>query len=771
MRRLEGTLLFVLASCAAPEPGPVSDERCLLRAYFRPERALARPELGLSQAAAFSPELIGSWSDFARPGLKNLDARKTRSGERFFTATLPLPAGQYLYGFLAGDFLLPDDVEPQSAFAPDPRYVDSGPYEAEFSLATLPDCAAPTLSFVEAGAVAADALRFVAEFSAHAPGGELDGNSVAARLRRGGEELPAPRLEIQSLPDGSAGQRIVATVAALPPGKYTLTLTAKGRDGQAPPSISASAFIEATVAKSPQPPRSLEDAVVYHLIVDRFLGGGGPLPSPKSPGRRAGGSLAGVRRAVEAGYFSRLGVTTLWLSPLYENPEGQFKGRDGHDYEAYHGYWPKEPRSVEPTLGGAAELEALVAAAHARGLRVIFDAVPNHVYKDHPYFREHSRLAPPVATAGSPERESWFHDGPKACVCGTPGCGWGERIEDCWFDSYLPDLNWRHPDVMRRGVEDLLWWLSSFDLDGMRIDAVPMMPRAAARRIVRSVQGAVFTSGLDSLILGENYTGPGDLGRQSIRSFLGRSFDGLDSAFDFPLMWAMRSAVAAEHTGMDDLEREIAHSDASWAGAGAVMAHILDNHDTPRFLSEAAGNAGNDPWADPPDAPVESTPYRKQLLGLTLLLTLPGLPVIYYGDEVAIPGAGDPDSRRPLPDVLTGAGLSAAQSEILATTGRLGRLRACLSALRRGARRPLLFSRDFTVAVHEYAGGSPVIVAISKSRTDLQVRVPGAPSGRFRNALDKGQPPVDLSGDPASLPLHALRPAVYVADGDPCLQD
>ena len=133
---------------------------------------------------------------------------------------------------------------------------------------------------------------------------------------------------------------------------------------------------------------------------------------------------------------------------------------------------------------------SLVAAAHARGLRLIFDAVPNHVFADHPAYQVHSRRAVGIAALPTQkaDAQSWFHDGDRACICGAPGCGWGERIEDCWFDRYLPDLNLRHPDARQAGVEDPLWWLDRFDLDGMRIDAVPMMPRPATRSMVKAVR-------------------------------------------------------------------------------------------------------------------------------------------------------------------------------------------------------------------------------------------------------------------------------------------
>src|SRR5437764_12035783 len=193
-------------------------------------------------------------------------------------------------------------------------------------------------------------------------------------------------------------------------------------------------------------------------MIDRFRGPAGPLAAPATPGDRAGGTLAGVRAALAAGYFDRLGVTTLWLSPVYTNPTEHLVGRDGHLVAAYHGYWPADPSAVDPQLGGDAALTALVAAAHARGLRLILDVVPNHVFQTHPWVAAHSRSAPGIVAApgrdADPATVSWFNDGPDACVCGDVGCDWDAHMETCWFASYLPDLNWRHPDVLAQGVAD-----------------------------------------------------------------------------------------------------------------------------------------------------------------------------------------------------------------------------------------------------------------------------------------------------------------------------
>lgn len=783
---------FWLAGCAAAAPGPAVDERCQLRVWYRPQAALLREELKLTPEEAMRPELIGSWNNFQRPGLREFDRRTAPDGTMWWTIAMPLPAGDYQYAIVAGAHLLLDDLNPQSTFRKNPLYSDSGPYEAEVSTFTVPDCAQPALTVKSAQSAPSDSLAAASgelavtwSFVPGSQGAALDPGTLAVSLRRGADVLPAPMLSAAA-PSTDGSQEVTARVSGLETGKYTLSLSLRDAEGRAPLPSTASVFVEpAGGRRALQPARRLDDVVLYHLLIDRFRGPHGALASPPTPGRRAGGTLSGVRAAVEAGYFARLGVTTLWLSPLYENPPGLFRGRDGNLYEAYHGYWPAAPRSVEPQLGDAAELDALVAAAHRRGLRLLFDAVPNHVYVSHPYYAAHSRLNPAIAGAADPDQASWFTDGPQACVCGSSGCDWGSHILLCWFDSYLPDLNYRNPEVVQAGVADLLYWLSRFDLDGMRIDAVPMLPRAATRRMVQKVHSSVQRDGMDLLIVGEDYTGPGDGGRAEIRSFLGSHADGLDSAFDFPLMWAVRAAIAGSSLGLDALEAEIEKSGRAFAGSGAVMAHIINNHDTPRFVSEAAGNAGNDPWRDPPPQPQGAEPYARQLMALTLLLTLPGLPVLYYGDEVGLAGANDPDARRPLPDVLGGA-LPALQAGLLDKTGRLGRLRACLPALRRGTRTLLQSDPEWSVALQlppdaprvegEPLGDrSPALVVLARLNPDSGERrifVRGVPAGRYRDVLS-GEllvVPADDANKPGGvgLTIRPLSAAVYIAADSTC---
>jgi glycosidase len=139
---------------------------------------------------------------------------------------------------------------------------------------------------------------------------------------------------------------------------------------------------------------------------------------------------------------------------------------------------------------------------------------------------------------------------------------------------------------------------------------------------------------------------------------------------------------------------------------------MLDNHDTSRFLSEAAGDGDRNAWDDPPGDPDSDVPYQRLELGLALLFTMPGIPVLYYGDELGLAGASDPDSRRVMPDLAT---LSARQQRVLDVARKLGALRANLASLRTGVQRTLVADRDTYAFTRTTTSGSAAIILASKS--------------------------------------------------------
>ncbi len=562
---------------------------------------------------------------------------------------------------------------------------------------------------------------------------------------RGGPGLDPARVELAL--DGAAlawtlderGDGLLALAAGLPPGKHRLRVRGADLAGAEAEELLLPFWVEAE-------PFRWEDALVYQVMVDRLArGDGAPLDGAAGISFRHGGDLDGVTRLLREGYFEALGVNALWLSPLYDNPEEPELGRDGHLAQGYHGYWPADPARVEPAFGGEASLEGLVAEAHARGLRVLVDAVQNHVHRTHPYAREHWGPA-------------WFNRPDGGCICGA-GCSWEEEIERCWFDPFLPDLRHENPEVVERLASDAVGWLERFDLDGLRLDAVPMMPRLATRHLRERVRRRLEGGGTPVYLLGECFTGQG--GQEVIRYYLGPH--GLSGQFDFPVMWALRQALTGR-AGLDALEAEVARSQAAWAGSGAVMAPILGNHDVARLISELAGDPLWDPRGLPPGAPAEDGPYELARLAFAFLLTQPGAPVIYQGDELGQPGAGDPDNRR---DMRFGAALAPREAALLEAVRALGRARRCSPALRRGERQTLLSSADLWVYGMRAGDGHPALVVLHRGpvarslELDLPEGFAPSPGARFFDALGA---PVEGDGRRLRLELAPRAARVLLSD-------
>jgi glycosidase len=670
--------------------------------------------------------VIGSWDDWKRPGT----VLPPRS-DGWYTARIAVPEGEYGY-------LVVEDGQPRiDIFNGLTTFHD----DEEVSFLRVPACELPEIRVdeVRTPEMASDARTTTVTtvrgtFLRGMSGARLSPASVAIVPDGAAKGATAPFTARVQTADPASGA-LAIEVSGLPRGNNVARLVAAdeaGRRVEQPVSL----WIDPRAAK-------VTDSVIYEIFVDRFrTSDGKALPAPRSPGARAGGTLDGVRAELERGTFEALGVTALWLTPPTVSPDESRLGRSGHLEEGYHGYWQLDTRVVDPRLGGDDALDRLVEAAHRRGIRILIDIVPNHLYEEHPRYLLH-------------QNDGWFHQGQDKCVCGDDACSWATDIEHCWFTAYLPDYRFQHAEVMRLTAEDAAYWMTRFHVDGVRIDAVPMMPRAATRRIVDALRRAVAPSSA-SFSLGEVFTGTDGL--DTIRYYLGS--DGLSSAFDFPLMWALRDAVAADRIGFGEVDAALARSETAVAGTSNVFARMLDNHDTSRFLSYAAGDGERDAWDDPPPDPVSDIPYRRLELGLTLLFTMPGIPVLYYGDEFGLAGASDPDSRRVMPDL---ASLTPRQAHVVEITRRLGALRTEVEALRSGTMRTLLAERDRYAFIREATNGSLAATLVSKSNEATTIALAGDafPPGVYVDAMSGEQFAVSRSRSP-SVPMLPLSFRVLV---------
>lgn len=472
-----------------------------------------------------------------------------------------------------------------------------------------------------------------------------------------------------------------------------------------------------------RPTLDWRDAVLYFVMVDRFANGDATNDRPiglEPPADYQGGDFAGLRQKIEEGYFEALGVNALWLTSPLDNADGRGAGSDGHDYSGYHGYWPRDLEQIESRIGTEAELKQVIDVAHAHGLNVILDYAMNHVHTESPTYQQH---------------RDWFwpndNGSGRNCVCGD-GCNWDEPFDRkrCWFTSYLPDFDFRNGDARRWSVANAIAWAQKLGADGYRLDAVKHIEDAWVTDLRGRLDGEVEWDQVFYLV-GETYTGERDL----IKYYVNPATM-LDGQFDFPLRAVVIDTVLRRQGSMGDLGNFLAGND-TYYGPGAVMSTFIGNHDVSRVVHFAedsplwgsAWDSGRDrAWQNQPQLPTSPRPYERLAVAYTLLYTSPGVPLIYYGDEIAMPGAGDPDNRR----FMQWTGTTANQDGLRTRLARLGAIRKDHAALRRGSRAILGATAD--VLVYEMrAPGDTVTVALNRS--DSAQQAPNLPPGTYEDLL------------------------------------
>lgn len=690
--------------------------------------------------------LVGEWDWGLSEKLVDAD------GDGVYTLDKVLPPGIYGYRFKVerkdGSFSFV--LDPSRSYR---RYHDG----VENSAIRVADCKLPLLElkrFVRSGVGAATTIE--AAVTLYRGEGKALGLDVEAYLVQEGvtQKLEPPRA-------ARSGAELVLSLSALPLGKHTLRIEAvDAAGGQATPLI-LPFWVEEEAF-------DWRDSPIYMVLVDRFRDGDAGNNAKPAVGADAtadyrGGDLIGIRHAIEEGYFDALGVRTLWLSPLNTNSNA-VHGTPPHGSSSYHGYWPIRAREIDPRLGTAQDLEALVKAAHRRGIRILLDWVINHVHRDHEYYKTH------------PE---WFRTG---CVCGDVGCDWTLRRLDCLFGKELPDVNWEHPAASEELIDDALWWLERFDLDGLRVDAVKHVEDLAIVNLATRVRERFERAGTRVFLLGETAMGWGgddvkdsEMDYQTIAHYIGPQ--ALDGQFDFVLYHATAYRVFAYD------ERSMVHLDY-WTKQSidhypptAIMTPYIGSHDTSRFLSQASYRGQDaahartivaNKWVDDagglPQVPAELEPYQRLQLALGWLLTTPGAPLLYYGDEYGEFGGADPDNRHPW---RSASQRSSAEQTLFAAVAALGQARKALPALRRGTYRTVMVS-DSVLLFARVLGQQVVLVALNaastaaKEQVTLPADLPLASDGALRQVLAPTLPPVAVTQRQLTLDVPA-RSVVILA--------
>ncbi len=512
-----------------------------------------------------------------------------------------------------------------------------------------------------------------------------------------------------------------------------------------------------TCAQPPVPPAGVfdwRDAVIYFVFVDRFLNGDTSNDCPaisgvESPVQYMGGDWAGVTQKIQSGYFNDLGVNTIWLTFPIQNADtfaGQGVGADTHVYSSYHGYWPFDVTQVERCFGTPQDLTAMVTAAHTAKLKVIFDYVMVDIHIQSPIYTNNP---------------TWFwpNVGPNGgdCICGQ-GCDWNANGLQCWFAPYLPHFNYTVQAARDFSVNAALSLVTTYGADGLRLDAIKQVDSSWLLQMRSSVQSQVVAMENPPqrfYMVGETYDFSN---RQLIASFIDPATK-LDGQFDFPERYQLIMSVLLREQGMDALASFLDSNDGYY-GPDAVMAPFVGNQDLPRSIHLAEDtplfpNPYDDgkslAWSNQPQLPNYRSPFERLGNAFALMLTNKGAPLIYYGDEIGMPGAGDPDNRR----MMQWSGLTSDQQYLHDLVKTLTGIRAAHPALRRGQRSTLSVTADVWVYSMATQAGDPqpdtVYVAINRGDSDQTI------SGLPGQALDELVTGTPVTGPMATVPARQTR--------------
>ncbi len=484
------------------------------------------------------------------------------------------------------------------------------------------------------------------------------------------------------------------------------------------------------------------DGILYFVFLDRFEDGNpannSPVANVPYESNYQGGDLAGVTQKIEEGYFTELGINVLWLTSPFDNANGIGIGDDGRDYSAYHGYWPEDLEAVDGHVGSKADLKALVEAAHARGIKVILDYAMNHVHIDSPLFSENP---------------SWFWPNDNGfggdCKCGG-GCSWeGDEGRRCWFQPYLPDFNFTNADARAWSVNNAIMWIEETGVDGYRLDAVKHIEQSWLYDLRRRVRQEIEpNSGERFYMVGETFSPDSGL----IGSYVD-PLTQLDGQFDFPLRAELTRELLRREGSLVDLAGFLDYNSRVYR-EGSIMSTFIGNHDLPRAIHLAEDtplfgdwdSGQGRGWDNRPAQPSAKSAYERLGLAFGFLMTSPGVPLIYYGDEIGMAGAGDPDNRR----FMQWEGLSDNQLWLRERITALTKIRADNIALRRGQIDVLGASAD-TITYEMAAEGQRIVIAIN--RGDVTRTAEAVPTASYSDLLSGSE---DSLSPPISLPPRSL---------------
>ena len=465
--------------------------------------------------------------------------------------------------------------------------------------------------------------------------------------------------------------------------------------------------------------------VLYMLMPDRFANGNpkndvikgmeDQLCDRNEPSLRHGGDLEGLRQHLD--YFTDLGVTALWLTPVLEND----RPADGGKYSTYHGYATTDYYRVDPRFGTNEEYKALVDECHKKGLKVVMDMIFNHCGDYHPWAK-HTRIGENGKTIKDYPSKDWFNSpnyGLQTSYKLTPVLDpYASKVDmketvDGWFVASMPDLNQRNPHVIKYLIQNSIWWIETVGIDGIRMDTYPYADRQAMADWMKVLNKEYPNFNT----VGETWvTEPAYTAAWQKDSKLSDINSNLKTVMDFAFFDRLSQAKNEETDdwwkGWNRIYNSLCY-DYLYTDPSSVMAFI-ENHDTDRFL----GN-GKD-----------STALKQ---AYALLLTMKRIPQLYYGTEILMNGTKEKTDGNVRQDFsggfpgdkvnkFTNEGRTKAENAMFDWTSRLLHWRQNNDVIINGSQTQFIPQHGVYVLARQH-NGKTVLTILNGKKADNQVDV------------------------------------------------
>lgn len=446
--------------------------------------------------------------------------------------------------------------------------------------------------------------------------------------------------------------------------------------------------------------RKWQDESIYYLMVDRFSNGdfnNDRHVDVKDDNAYHGGDFQGIIGKLD--YLKNMGFTAIMLSLIFDNEE-----------TAYHGFWIMDHYKTEKQFGTIEEFKTLVKEAHKRDMKVILDFDVNHVSPNHPWLNDE-------------EKKNWFHEI-------NEGNHSKQELENGLVDG-LPNLKQENPEVKDYLIDVAKWWITETNIDGYHLNAVNNVPKSFTTELVKEVKG-----------INDQFYLLGDVSSNDPSVIAQYEETGIDGFINYPLLESLRPAFEQVDNSSDKLFTVEEKMNSIYRNP-YLMGNLLDNQHIVRFTHDAITR--------------NQHPGPRWKLALTYLYTTPGIPIVYYGSEIALDGGEGLDNHRQM-DFRT-------DKELIDYITKLGDLRKTLPSLTRGTFEKLseengmaVYKRTYqdettVIAVNNTSKSQSVVISTEQLADDMELR--GLLAGDLVRS-DKGEYTLFLDREEAE--VYVLAP-------------